>query len=44
MDRSGNQPKGESADLFGGAARADARAPLTVFHAELISFEQTSWR
>jgi hypothetical protein len=41
MDRSQNEKK-ESGELFGEAARA--AAPLTVFHAELISHEQTNWR
>lgn len=41
MDRSQNEKK-ESGELFSEAARA--AAPLTVFHAELISHEQTNWR
>jgi hypothetical protein len=44
MDQHGNQLKGESAELFGETARAGTRALLTVFHAELLSQEQTNWR
>lgn len=41
MELSQNEKK-ESGELFGEAARAGA--PLTVFHAELISREHTNWR
>lgn len=44
MDRTRSERKGESAELFGESARAEARAPLTVFHAKLVSHEQTNWR
>jgi NgoFVII-like restriction endonuclease len=44
MDRTQNEQKRETADLFGGAARAEGREPLTVFHVELLSREQTNWR
>jgi len=44
MGRAQNEEKRETADLFGEATRAEGREPLTVFHAELLSREQTNWR
>jgi hypothetical protein len=44
MSRAQNEEKRGTANLFGEAARAEGRDPLTVFHAEFLSREQTNWR
>ena len=44
MDRTRSEREGGSGELFGEAPRVGAHAPLTVFRAELLSQEQTSWR